>query len=32
VRWCVAGNLAMAWILTSPICGLIAYVTTLVVR
>jgi PiT family inorganic phosphate transporter len=32
VRWGVAGNIVMAWILTFPICGLIAYVTTLIVR
>jgi PiT family inorganic phosphate transporter len=32
VRWGVAGNIVMAWILTFPICGLIAYLTALVVR
>jgi PiT family inorganic phosphate transporter len=32
VRWGVAGNIVVAWILTFPICGLIAYVTTLLVR
>jgi PiT family inorganic phosphate transporter len=32
VRWGVAGNIVMAWILTFPVCGLIAYVTTLLVR
>ena len=32
VRWGVAGNLVTAWVLTFPICGLIAYVTALLVR
>jgi PiT family inorganic phosphate transporter len=32
VRWGVAGNIVLAWILTFPICGLIAYVTALLVR
>ena len=32
VRWGVAGNLVIAWVLTFPICGLIAYVTALLVR
>jgi PiT family inorganic phosphate transporter len=32
VRWGVAGNIVLAWILTFPICGLIAYVTTRLVR
>lgn len=32
VRWGVAGNIATAWILTLPVCGLIAYVTALIVR
>jgi PiT family inorganic phosphate transporter len=32
VRWGVAGNIVLAWILTFPICGLIAYLTTLAVR
>ncbi len=32
VRWGVAGNIVVAWILTFPICGLIAYVTALLVR
>jgi PiT family inorganic phosphate transporter len=32
VRWGVAGNIVVAWILTFPICGLIAYLTTLLVR
>jgi PiT family inorganic phosphate transporter len=32
VRWGLAGSIVMAWILTFPICGLIAYVTALVVR
>jgi PiT family inorganic phosphate transporter len=32
VRWGVAGNIVLAWILTFPICGLIAYVTARLVR
>jgi PiT family inorganic phosphate transporter len=32
VRWGVAGNIVLAWILTFPICGLIAYVTAKLVR
>jgi PiT family inorganic phosphate transporter len=32
VRWGVAGTIVLAWILTFPICGLIAYVTALLVR
>jgi PiT family inorganic phosphate transporter len=32
VRWGVAGSIVMAWVLTFPICGLIAYVTTKLVR
>jgi PiT family inorganic phosphate transporter len=32
VKWGVAGNILVAWILTFPICGLIAYVTTKLVR
>jgi PiT family inorganic phosphate transporter len=32
VRWGVAGQLVVAWVLTFPVCGLIAYVTTLLVR
>ncbi|HET7294733.1 MAG TPA: inorganic phosphate transporter [Vicinamibacteria bacterium] len=32
VRWGVAGNIVLAWILTFPICGLIAYITALLVR
>jgi PiT family inorganic phosphate transporter len=32
VRWGVAGSIVVAWILTFPICGLIAYVTALLVR
>jgi PiT family inorganic phosphate transporter len=32
VRWGVAGNIVLAWILTFPICGLIAYLTTKLVR
>ena len=32
VKWGVAGHIVIAWILTFPICGLIAYVTTKLVR
>ena len=32
VKWGVAGNMVLAWILTFPVCGLIAYVTTKLVR
>jgi PiT family inorganic phosphate transporter len=32
VRWGVAGRIVLAWVLTFPICGLIAYVTTRLVR
>jgi PiT family inorganic phosphate transporter len=32
VKWGVAGSIVVAWILTFPICGLIAYVTTKLVR
>jgi PiT family inorganic phosphate transporter len=32
VRWGVAGNIVLAWILTFPICGLIAYLTAKLVR
>jgi PiT family inorganic phosphate transporter len=32
VRWGVAGNIVLAWILTFPICGVIAYITTKLVR
>lgn len=32
VKWGVAGSIVAAWILTFPICGLIAYVTTKLVR
>jgi PiT family inorganic phosphate transporter len=32
VRWGVAGKIVLAWILTFPICGLIAYVTAKLVR
>jgi len=32
VRWGVAGNIIVAWILTFPVCGLIAYVTAKLVR
>ena len=32
VKWGVAGDMVLAWILTFPVCGLIAYVTTKLVR
>jgi PiT family inorganic phosphate transporter len=32
VRWGVAGELVTAWVLTFPVCGLIAYVTALLMR
>lgn len=32
VRWSLARTVVMGWILTFPICGLIAYVTTLLLR
>ena len=32
VRWGVAGKIVLAWILTFPICGLIAYLTAKLVR
>lgn len=32
VKWGVAGSIVTAWILTFPVCGLIAYLTTLAVR
>jgi PiT family inorganic phosphate transporter len=32
VRWGVAGNIVLAWILTFPVCGVIAYVTALLLR
>jgi PiT family inorganic phosphate transporter len=32
VRWGVAGSIVLAWILTFPICGVIAYVTAKLVR
>jgi PiT family inorganic phosphate transporter len=32
VKWGVAGSMVTAWILTFPVCGLIAYVTTKLVR
>jgi len=32
VRWGVAGSIVLAWILTFPICGIIAYVTAKLVR
>jgi len=32
VRWGVAGSMVLAWILTFPICGAIAYVTAKLVR
>lgn len=31
VRWGVAGNIVLAWILTFPVCGLIAYVVASIV-
>jgi PiT family inorganic phosphate transporter len=32
VRWGVAGTIVLAWVLTFPICGLIAYFTALLLR
>ena len=32
VRWGVAGQLVAAWVLTFPVCGLIAYVTARLMR
>jgi PiT family inorganic phosphate transporter len=32
VRWALARTVVVGWILTFPICGLIAYVTTLLLR
>jgi PiT family inorganic phosphate transporter len=32
VKWGVAGSVITAWILTFPVCGIIAYVTTKLVR
>jgi len=32
VRWGVAGGIVTAWVLTFPVCGLIAYVTAVLVR
>lgn len=32
VKWGVAGSIVAAWILTFPVCGLIAYFTTKLVR
>ena len=32
VKWGVAGNMVVAWVLTFPVCGLIAYITTKLVR
>jgi PiT family inorganic phosphate transporter len=32
VKWGVAGSIVTAWILTFPVCGLIAYVTAKLVR
>jgi PiT family inorganic phosphate transporter len=32
VRWGLAGNIVLAWILTFPVCGLIAYLTALLLR
>lgn len=32
VRWGIAGNIVAAWILTFPICGLLGYVLTLLLK
>jgi PiT family inorganic phosphate transporter len=32
VRWGIAGNIIAAWILTFPICGIIGYVLTLLLK
>jgi len=32
VRWGVAGNIMIAWILTFPICGMLGYVFTLLLK
>ncbi|HET7746467.1 MAG TPA: inorganic phosphate transporter [Vicinamibacteria bacterium] len=32
VKWGVAGSIVGAWILTFPVCGIIAYITTRLVR
>ncbi len=32
VRWGLAGEINMAWVLTFPICGLIAYLVTLLIN
>jgi len=32
VRWGVAGNIIIAWILTFPICGILGYVFTLLLK
>jgi len=32
VRWGIAGNIIAAWILTFPICGILGYVLTLLLR
>ncbi|MEE9144300.1 MAG: inorganic phosphate transporter, partial [Candidatus Binatia bacterium] len=32
VRWGLAGEIIMAWVLTFPICGLIAYLVTLLIN
>jgi PiT family inorganic phosphate transporter len=32
VKWGVAGNIVLAWILTFPVCGVIAYLTARLVR
>ena len=32
VRWGIAGNIVAAWILTFPICGLLGYVITLLLK
>jgi inorganic phosphate transporter, PiT family len=32
VRWGVARRIVIAWILTFPVCGLIAFITTKILR
>jgi len=32
VRWGVAGNVVLAWILTFPVCGLISYLVTTLIK
>jgi PiT family inorganic phosphate transporter len=32
VRWGIAGNIIVAWILTFPICGILGYVLTLLLK